>query len=693
MKKSYLMLAAAAVGLLSACSNDDLAVKDQPQVQSEPGTVGFNAYLQRATTRAGSPGELKTSGATTGQTNLWKGFGVFAYYTDNNEYDAQTLPNFMYNQKVYKDAEGDSYWTYSPIVYWPNEYGQNAISDDNDKVTFFAYAPYVDFNPATGKIKTITDGNDQWGIVQASRNSATGDPWVKYIASFDGSKQVDLCWGVNATAEWNTVNSGIQSFSTGLPWLNVQRPREAATQSGATSASKVNFQFEHALSQLLVTVDTYADADDAAAVQETGKCRVFVRSITFSGFATKGMLNLNNTESNKALWLDFNGNGDLEAGQEVTVTDGRRDGKEGTSGGALPNEKGIGLNPDIVETEANYNYSTTPTQFAGTTGVDNTTRNIFRQWDKSNSKYVAMANTAPIYVIPTGEEVQVTIVYDVETIDPNLPVYLADNKTTGSCIENRITKTVNFGKLGMENGKKYTINLHLGLNSVKFDAAVDTWDDTTPKEIDLPSNKTTFAAAAGASFDFVLPATATAQTFTLTGFNGGESVVQSKTDGSPNMTFSAPASFPAALNATAAGEVEGTFTPNANETVKNQNCKIKWAGAVSSKQVELNLTQLARALGLGISAVSNNATEIELTSSATIEWATDVVPATGITVYRNGVKLTYNASPAAGQFGWDASTHKVKLPDAEKATTDEVFTITVKAGDAPAETKTVKVGS
>ena len=75
----------------------------------------------------------------------------------------------------------------------------------------------------------------------------------------------------------------------------------------------------------------------------------------------------------------------------------------------------------------------------------------------------------------------VTIVYDVETTSPNLTTYLSDGTTHGSSIENRITKKITAwsdASTGLVSGKKYTLQLHLGMNSVKFDAAVGDWDPT-----------------------------------------------------------------------------------------------------------------------------------------------------------------------------------------------------------------------
>ena len=158
MKKSLFFFAAAALAL-TACTNDDDALQTG-QVQNSNRAVAFDTYTA-GTTRAGEPegvmttDKLKTDG---------KGFGVFAFYHNNSDWahDVSTiLPNFMFNEHV-SWAGG---WSYSPLKYWPNE-TLNDSQDPNavmpgaspydtgtylDKLSFFAYAPYV----ATGGTNTL----------------------------------------------------------------------------------------------------------------------------------------------------------------------------------------------------------------------------------------------------------------------------------------------------------------------------------------------------------------------------------------------------------------------------------------------------------------------------------------------------------------------------------------------------------
>ncbi len=471
MKKKFWFsaLALAAMMLASCASSDDgLKTEQKSPTELTPADgqfpVSFGAYADRGTTRGGMTGamDLTALRSATGA------FGVFAYYTDLKKYDQTYLPNFMYNMKVYdaNEGAGDASWTYTPAMYWPNESGTDASSDDEDKVSFFAYAPYV-LSTAAGNVEDAT-----YGITGFSRNSNAGDPLVKYIANFSTANTVDLCWGVCNEPNWAKIQSGnTQTMTLGLPWLDVEHPQ--------TTSQKMNFTFKHALAQLNVQID--ADADVTAHAAGAGAdtlgtgTKIYVRSISFTGIAMKGALNLNNTTANQALWLDYSGTTDLPYGESVTVKDGRRDGREGSSGAEATNETPAGLNPAIIQNDANN----------PTIGVTTQYQNLFAPAvaaaipGQPTTQEIATALTNPVYVIPTGEAMTVTIVYDVETANPDLTSYLSDGVTHGTSIENKITKTIylNGDGMSLECGNKYTLCLHLGMNSLKFDAAVGHWEE------------------------------------------------------------------------------------------------------------------------------------------------------------------------------------------------------------------------
>ena len=452
--------------------------------------VAFDAYQNRNVTRSGWAGVLENTQLKETKAN-GGGFGVFAYYTDLKKYDQTYVPNFMYNQGVFWNGENGTltgdYWAYSPIMYWPNEYGFDAASNDEDHVSFFAYAPFTEtVSHAAGSVEDAT-----YGITGFSRNTATGDPMVKYIASFEPEKSVDLCWGVVPAdkTNWPKIQGGgSMTLAAGLPWLDLERPLATGTQPDAPSSSRIKFQFNHALAQLNVQIDTDADITTHANSGDEldSAAKVYVRSISFTGIALKGALNLNNTTKDQALWLDYSCTTDLAFGQSVTVHDGRRDSREGVQGAEAANETPTGLNPDIIQ-----NATATP-------GVTHEYQNLFAPTSPiaipgspTPAELQARLDDA-ICVIPTGESMTVTIVYDIEMEDPDLTSYLSDGKTHGLSIENKVTKTVSFGGVagaGLESNKRYALKLHLGMNSVKFDAEVQDWaTNTVNGEGWFPSN-------------------------------------------------------------------------------------------------------------------------------------------------------------------------------------------------------------
>ena len=713
MKKIYLIAATAA--MFAACtSNDKLEVQTpEPQPTVEANAVSFDAYTQRGVTRSGDIGTMTTETANTLKLKD-TGFGVFGYYTDNNEYDGQSMPNFFYNQKITWDNPVASQWGYDPVKYWPNEYGSSAIADDADKVSYFAYAPFVSVAPATGKAQDQT-----YGITQLSRNSATGDPYVKYIASFDWAKNVDLLWGVvpAANTSWNIVAGESQTLAAGKPWLDVQRPTEAATQAAANQ--RIKFDFRHALSKLNVVVDYDADASahqEDAASDLGASTRVYIRSVSFTGFTLKGALNLNNTVANTPLWMSYDAQSDLELGEEIVINDGRKDGREGASGSAAANEKNPFINPALIQTAAwasdnkgvlnkaqnLFKYPgadavaadmklATPTGEIDATAIPKFAEAIGEaaaaDWDYTDPTNAAAILNWPVMVIPTGEELKVTIVYDVETVDKNLAVTLGDGLTQGSSIENKITKTITLqgDKNYMEAGKKYTIKLHLGLNSVKFDAAVTEWDATVINgESWLPENLTSYQAPGNYNYSVLASKTGDSETFQLTGFSPNEAVTATTNGDLGGVT-----------NASAAGIIAAAKLLNIAPSTSVLNVTTadyaKFTGNSSGKEVVINLVQLAALpdntqstlvfAGATGTFTLKDAASTALTGAV---WTGDTRNVTIVSATRNGnpmTELDENATPSGSlQFKCSNSAGEITLGSA--ATAGEVFIFVIKAGDA-----------
>lgn len=450
MRKFYLFAAAAV--LLTACVKTQNLDEVTP-IGADESAVNFDVYTARAT-KAGMPQEITNEALQTGP-----GFGVFAYYTDNGKYDQYVKPNFMYNQQV-KYNSGK--WEYEPVKYWPNETGDAAVSDDKDYVSFFAYAPYVISDPSTGAVKVPDlnlDGETEEqhrNITGMITNSTMGDPKIKYVVDFNPATSVDLLWGVDKNNE--------------LPFLNQLKPK---------TGDKTEFLMRHALVKLNVQIDAFVDGTDATN-KVADSTKIYVRSVTFEGFATKGTLNLNNTAKDP-LWMDYAGIDNL-AGEPVTIFDGRKDGKEGYKDGKGTREKVLGLNEVLVQSVPYSDKDNVKP------GVTNKPVNLFKPFTTDSA-------ADPIYVIPNQDPVKITIVYDVETKDSKLAGYLSDGVTHGSTIENTITKTLKYPadsdtNLVMQAGYVHVFKLHLGMTSVKVDASVESWSTPTDyvRNVDLPAN-------------------------------------------------------------------------------------------------------------------------------------------------------------------------------------------------------------
>ena len=555
MKKLLLFVAAAA--MMTACSTEELAnsgTKQDPN--GDP--INFSVYTPRSTTRAGVPESITDASLKTG-THKDYGFGIFGYFTAGTTYDQNATPNFMYNQQVKWDATASpAAWKYEPVKYWPNEYGNAAQSDDIDRVSFFAYAPWTEVTPSSGLpiykplstddeyddfakslgltgvttlatymaeygYNTTNYGNEDAAktaakaaldaihadqiqnknIIELSKNNATGDPIIKYVVDTDPKTSVDLLYGVaaktSAATYGNAIGGNTVTIEEGKPFIDLVKPNfGTGTDAGK---EKLNFWLQHALAQVKVTIDYAADVDLTNGTAPTGSevidanyTRIFVRSVTFGGFAMKGALNLNSTKTmtigtapntytvGVPLWKSLDGTSDLTF-DNIIFHDGRKDGREGATNGLQTSETPIGLNPEIIENEGDVVAATSTAKTKwGTTktsGVTNVTKNLFG----GTGDY--------FYVIPrnNGEGVSLTLAYDVETIDDNLAGKLSDNATHGISIENVITQENIFGAgVDFKPGYSYTIAIHIGMTSVKVDATVVPWQNVTGINPAMPEN-------------------------------------------------------------------------------------------------------------------------------------------------------------------------------------------------------------
>ena len=314
MKKSLFLMAAASALMLTACTSEDDVLQSAAPQKSEAKALGFDVYMPQAVTRAGEPkGVMTTEKLKTAD----KGFGVFAMYTGTANYAAETFkPNFMFNEHI----SWNGGWTYSPLKYWPNETTNdsqtptNATMADLEKLSFFAYAPYVDLSPSdpgTGTMTVNTTGPvtkpayvgasaQESGILSYTKEDRIDDPLVAWGATTDLDNHVDLLWGVApAGMDYTAVNGENVPTTFGKPLVNLVKPDKDL---------KIKFLFQHALSRMSISVvsaiDQIAAGDDGDKF-DPNQTRVLIENVEiFGDFSTSGVLNLNNGDNaNVANWV------------------------------------------------------------------------------------------------------------------------------------------------------------------------------------------------------------------------------------------------------------------------------------------------------------------------------------------------------------------------------------------------------
>lgn len=444
MKKSLFFAAAVSALMLTACSSENDVVQTATPQETTAKAVGFDVYTQNANevTRGGYEGIMNT----TRLQGIANGFGIFGYYTDTNDGDATPkeypfttagtpskdfVPNFMWNQQVKWNATNKG-WMYTPLKYWPNETIEDSQSNPApaymndgtngllDRLTFFAYAPYV------------ANGADDYGITAITQNDGTltttddtpvtrdaADPAIEYTSALTAAKSVDLLWGVAPAGgqHYTAVDGNSNGADEGMPYLNLTKP---------DVNTSLKFYFQHALARFGFTVAAAIDqVPQGGDWPGDNKTRITVESVKLSGyFGTKGILNLNNPYSNIANWINL-GTGDLEAASVVgtapldlksftvsgadiatTIKDSGTDEVQ-TVAGVTTAKKDL-IQGKFSKVDAPTSFSTSVAYYTSA-GVEinaTMTNNSYFTYDAANNKYVAVTGTtinSPAYgnAIPT----------------------------------------------------------------------------------------------------------------------------------------------------------------------------------------------------------------------------------------------------------------------------------------------------
>lgn len=474
MKKYFIFAAIAAIVMSASCAKNETFVK-----MTDQDAVFFGAYSGRTITKAGPTDDMNLDALKQ------HGFGVFATYTGTDAFEddaiAGATDDFMYNQKVAFDTTTTS-WVYSPIKYWPNP--TNGQAADDQKVSFFAYAPYAD--PGAAEIYGVT------GFSKAVALDNPADPadttkhvhdFVHYTFSKD-SANVDLMWGYKA-----------KDTSTDPVTYTINNNLTRTTD-------KIRFVFQHLFAKLggsqedtgvvytTDPVDPYSDPayvanglvvkanpvslDPTNGFGSNNGTKITISKIVIASAPEKddtdgdgiGDTDVTDIDGNKIVYAknDITGKLDLYTGVykpdttamiqfSQTITNMVDD-------PATPEDES-----SATENSELADYLKEPATF--TTWTDLTVKGVV---EKALNVYKDESN--PIILMPgTKPVVDVTLTYTVRTYDEKL----------GTVKCSQVPQTV-FGRIKfaeIKKNTKYNIVMIIGLNDVKLEAVVEDWTKGT----------------------------------------------------------------------------------------------------------------------------------------------------------------------------------------------------------------------
>ena len=313
-------------------------------------------------------------------------------------------------------------WNGSAWTYSPLKYWPNQTST---KVSFYAYAPYVASAPFDTPAAACTEAAKVSPVEDGILYIPASDaatPEIVYRMAGKPENGVDLMYGVDAD---------------GLPFLNIGKQK---------LGEKIEYHFRHSLTKLTVNVDADFDKTDP-------NTRVVIERVNLKTdkLATYGTLNLNNTAANTPRWT---------AGTTLSAFNTN-------AGYDLPVAYGLKYVAGSDDTPAHYSQ-----QPLGVTG--------------STQPLMGLApdgiTPASLLFVPNAAgtgDLTITISYRIIT---------RDAQVTGGYLEsiNEIQSTIAAASMPFAPGTSNTLNLHLGIASVRYDAAVTDWNDVTPVVSSMP---------------------------------------------------------------------------------------------------------------------------------------------------------------------------------------------------------------
>ena len=454
----------------------------------------------------------------------------------------EKYPNFFYNQElIFDDITGKNAWAYEPVKYWPN--GVDKANDDTNsnvdntpsntateladyqsqKLSFFAFAPFTaatttDYTTPAGEadptgVTAVTTANTASGVTAISKNDSPTDVWVKYLMpNATATEAVDLLWGLAGKDAYKETDAENPAKVIGSDY-NENLTKQIVPE-------RVKFLFKHALAKLggatangdetdlgnpkqcglmvVADVDTNSDAPETEGQSKQGatyfptdfdntKTLITLKSVKVQDGKSAGgdgAVPVADTEISKLFkfgWFDIETGewSDKDDTYGPTTTTGATYEVIATSQNDDVNDGTYTINAAVREPKTGFAMSGlldgTGKKWTGTGTADNSPVGVKLE----PQPVYANENVPSMLFIPTGgngttnQKFYITVDYYVRTADPNL-------KQQYSEVEQVITNEVIIDGSKFDPNKYYTIIMHLGMTSVKFEARVTDW--STNKE-------------------------------------------------------------------------------------------------------------------------------------------------------------------------------------------------------------------
>lgn len=341
------------------------------------------------------------------------GFRVFCYNTGTTPYAAGQTSFAPSDMYNQLVTSSDDGATWT---YSPTKYWPN---DAELYTSFFAYAP------------------SNSSLITPSLVSAKGDPAITYSTTSDANA-ADILWADPA----KTMN------------LRHQYPAGNPTQQ--TIDSKVIFNFKHAMSMIGGSESSTSKSEGLTAILDIDK----------DGEITGGIKPADTKVTIKSIKIRQHGYRATADGE--TTTDAPTDGTLDLATGKWNITRTASTDRGYYTIESSGSSNTLNTSLAEPTtvssfddlptGVGTTAQNVYD------------SETSPFLIIPDGTipVIEFTVTYIVRTKDANLSKGYSE-------VEQTLTRYVVLNAAA-EAGKRYNIQMHFGLNSLKFSGNAVAWD-------------------------------------------------------------------------------------------------------------------------------------------------------------------------------------------------------------------------